>query len=80
MLHNRNYECSFFLFSGQLLASSVGAIINLDPDEDTIVLPKTLIHEDQTQHPQEVEHQVSEATTFTPHISIITVNAGEVIS
>ncbi|XP_039690304.1 AT-hook motif nuclear-localized protein 1-like [Medicago truncatula] len=61
----------------QLLASSVGAIINLDPDEDTIVLPKKLIHEDQTQHPQEVEHQVSNATAFTPHISIITVKAGE---
>jgi hypothetical protein len=60
---------SFFL-SGQFLANSVGAIVNLDPHEGPI--------EDQTQHPQELEHKVPEGTTFTSRI--ITVNSGEVIS
>lgn len=37
------------------------SVANLDPREDIIVLPpnqvKEIIHEDQTQHPQELEHR-----------------------
>ena len=60
------------LFAGGYVhrVSDFDVLLFLDPHEGPI--------EDHTQHYQELEHKVSEGTTFTPRI--ITVNAGEVIS